>query len=355
MFIPTGGAFRRTLWTAGIGLALAGCVTTGRFRQFEQRVQTQDQATQTSLASLREEARKTQKLQADIRADIIDLRTEFQDITGQISSGQHDTNKEARERQALENSLAMQLSHLQTQLQAEEARLARIEKYLGLKPLPPPPPPKPSEGAPQEAVPGLSSSSVPGAAPLEAPSASAPAQPDSIYAPAEASSASPAAPAAEVRPEEGYEVAYNLFKAGKYEKARGAFEEFVRNNPKMSLVGNAVFWIGETYYRTGNYETAIYKYQEVLQKYPKSPKAPDSLLKTGFALEQMGEKQAALAAFLKVEQQYPKSSQVDLARKKIQELKATPAVSQKDRGNEVQPKTQDPATRKKSPEKQDTR
>jgi len=333
----TVGDLSRLLLSACLGFALAGCVTIGRFEQFQNDVQSRDQTTQANLEELRNEARKTQKIQAEIRADIIDLRTEFQELTGQVSTRQYGSEKATRERQAMESSMAMQLSRIQTQHQAQEARLARLEKYLGLKPLPAPTSKLTGEG--QEEATTLQ----PGAEEqggLEQPSQLS-----------DGTQATPPPAMVTAKPEEAYEVAYRLFKSRKFEKARTAFEQFVLDYPKSGLVGNALFWIGETYYQTGKFENAIFKYQEVLEKYPKGSKAPDALLKTGLALEKMGEKKAALAAFQKVQKKYPNSSQVDLARKKIQELSVN---SKKDTGDESESKAQSPATRKKSTEK-DTR
>ena len=53
----------------------------------------------------------------------------------------------------------------------------------------------------------------------------------------------------------------------------------------------------------------------------------------GLSLEKMGETEAAVAAFKKLQQDYPGSSQVDLARKKVLELKPKPKAPGKDKGH----------------------
>jgi len=305
------------LLAGGLALSFAGCVTTGNFRQFEEQVRSANEATRETLGELREDSRKTQKNQAELKADMIDLRTEFQQLTGDVSSGQHSRSSEAREREAMETSLAMQLSHIQSQLQLQEARMARMEKYLGLKPLPPPSPPTGTRG-----------SGAPG--PEARPEVPAPGEltPEATFSPPV-----PAQPPVTSNPEEAYEVAYRLFKSKKVEGARSAFEQFLRDYPRSSLAGNALFWIGETFYNDGKFEYAIVKYQEVMEKFPKGAKAPDALLKMGLSLEKMGETEAAVAAFKKLQQDYPGSSQVDLARKKVLELKPKPKAPGKDKGH----------------------
>jgi len=298
-------SFLPLLLAAGFGLAAVGCVTSANFRRFEESVRAADQTTRETLQELREDSRKTQKNQADLKADMIDLRTEFQDLAGEVSSGQYTRAGEAKEREAMETSLAMQLSQIQSQLQFQDARMARVEKYLGLKPLPPPAPPTVRRGSgAQRSETGMEASPAEGTFPE-----------------AESSVEILSQPKVKTSPEEAYEVAYRLYQAKKFEGARSAFEQFLQNYPKSSLAANACFWIGETYYQAGKFEHAIVRYQELLEKYPKGSKAPDALLKMGLALEQMGETDAAVAVFRKLQQNYPKSSQVDLAKKKLLQLR----------------------------------
>jgi len=140
-------------------------------------------------------------------------------------------------------------------------------------------------------------------------------------------------------------------RTGQYEKARQAFEQFVQQYPDSKYVNNAVFWTGETYYKLGDYESAILKYQEVLEKFPKESKAPDALLKMGFALEMMGETQAAIAALERLVREYPLADQVELAKRKVAQLKQKDRPSKKDRGNEVKQRPKKTATEKKPQEK----
>ena len=88
-----------------------------------------------------------------------------------------------------------------------------------------------------------------------------------------------APPKKELSAEEAYEMAYHLFKSNENEAARKALDQFVQRYPQSSLVDNALFWMGETYYRTEDYENAVLKYQQVVKEYPKGSKGPDALLK----------------------------------------------------------------------------
>jgi tol-pal system protein YbgF len=232
-------------------------------------------------------------------------------LRGELSSGLHDKEVEGKERESLEASVALQLSYLQQQMETTEARLARIEDYFGLKPL---------AGTKTEKKPMQQASAPP-------PKADGGEKAVALVAPA----AVP--PKKELSPEEAYEMAYHLFKSNENEAARKAFDQFIRRYPESSLVDNALFWIGETYYRLGDYENAVLNYQQVIKKYPKGSKGPDALLKMGYALEKMNEPAAATAAMEKLLKTYPKAPQVKLATRKIEQLKSNQPGPKKDKGN----------------------
>ncbi len=118
-----------------------------------------------------------------------------------------------------------------------------------------------------------------------------------------------------------YQKAYSLFKAGKYEEAQKAFENFVKLFPKSKLLPNAYYWLGETYFKRKMYEKAIINYDEVIVKFPKSSKVPAALLKEGISFMKIGEKDGAKIIFKKILTDYPKSPQAKYARIYLKQLK----------------------------------
>lgn len=291
--------------------------------------------TRKDLETLRTDGQKArdaiQQDQADIKADMIDVHSEVQGLRGEVTSGDHYSSEETKEREAMEQSVAMQLSHVQEQLDSLEARVLRIEDFFGLKK--------------KTSSPKVVEKNVETQKP-------APVPPVPV-----AGKQGTAETGSEVRqekgltPEEAYDLAYRLYKSGRYENARTAFEAFVKRYPGSSLVENSLFWIGQTYYNAGDYENAILKYQMVREKYPKGAKAPDALLKMGFSLEKMGETEAAMAALKKLLKEYPDSSQADLAKQKIRQFTPAETEPQKDRGNEAKEKPKEPTASEKPPEK----
>ena len=110
-------------------------------------------------------------------------------------------------------------------------------------------------------------------------------------------------------PEKQYEFAVSFLKVGDYETAEFALREFIDDNPKHELAGNAQYWYGETFRVRQLYQDAATAYLDAYQKYPKSSKAPVNLLKLGVMLVQIGEKQQGCTMILGVKDQYPKANQ----------------------------------------------
>ena len=110
-------------------------------------------------------------------------------------------------------------------------------------------------------------------------------------------------------PEEQYEFAVSFIKVGDYETAELALREFVDNNSKHKLAGNAQYWYGETFRVRQLYQYAATAYLDGYQKYPKSKKAPVNLLKLGVMLVQIGEKEQGCSMILGVKDQYPEANQ----------------------------------------------
>ena len=110
-------------------------------------------------------------------------------------------------------------------------------------------------------------------------------------------------------PEKQYEFAVSFIKVGDYETAELALREFIDNNAKHRLAGNAQYWYGETFRVRQLYQDAATAYLDGYQKYPKSSKAPVNLLKLGVMLVQIGEKAQGCSMILGIKEQYPKAKQ----------------------------------------------
>lgn len=118
-----------------------------------------------------------------------------------------------------------------------------------------------------------------------------------------------------------YAAAYDLFKQGKYDKAREGFENFLKLYPNTEFSDNAQFWIGECYYFDKNYEKAIVEYDKVSKNFPEGNKVPYALLKQGLSFLKLGDKASAKLLLQQVVKDFPNTSQARLARTKLLEIK----------------------------------
>ncbi|MDR1490327.1 MAG: tol-pal system protein YbgF [Desulfovibrio sp.] len=114
-----------------------------------------------------------------------------------------------------------------------------------------------------------------------------------------------------------YEAALALYYRGSYEKASGAFADFLQNAPASGLAPNAMYWLGECSYARGKYDSAILTFKDVALKFPSHPKAADALLKTGYAYERIGDMGNARFYWQLLLDDYPASSAARTARKRV--------------------------------------
>ncbi len=110
------------------------------------------------------------------------------------------------------------------------------------------------------------------------------------------------------KPDQLYDDAYKAMQAKDYTKAQSLYQQFLTENPKHSLAGNAQYWLGESYYARADYKNAGTAFAEAYQKYPKSPKAPDSLLKLGLSLSAQNRPKDACVVYKQLVKAYPTAS-----------------------------------------------
>ncbi|GMR04917.1 MAG: hypothetical protein BMS9Abin23_0837 [Thermodesulfobacteriota bacterium] len=122
------------------------------------------------------------------------------------------------------------------------------------------------------------------------------------------------------KPEALYERGQNLFMEGRYEDARGVFNELVNLYPTHVLSDNALYWMGESYYSEKNFLDALHVFKDVVKKYPRGNKAPDALLKAGFSYLELNKRDDAWAAFRELIKHYPGTEAALKAEKRLKGL-----------------------------------
>lgn len=120
---------------------------------------------------------------------------------------------------------------------------------------------------------------------------------------------------------EAYDAAYNELKKGNYEQAEQAFLKFMTDYSTSDLIGNANYWLGESYYARGQYAEAAGLFADGFTKYKDNSKAPDNMLKLGLTMKALNKKTEACTAFKGLASEFPKANSA-LKKRADEEAKA---------------------------------
>jgi len=105
-----------------------------------------------------------------------------------------------------------------------------------------------------------------------------------------------------------YKHAFSYLMRHDYDTAEAAFREFIDGNGEDPLAGNAMYWLGETYYVREKFSEAAVTFAEGYEKYPASPKTADNLLKLGFSLARLQRSEDACVALAQLSDEFPNAS-----------------------------------------------
>ena len=94
-----------------------------------------------------------------------------------------------------------------------------------------------------------------------------------------------------------YKFAFQYLRKREYKRAELALLEFIEFHPTDPLAGNAMYWLGKSYYIRGLYDKAADTFITSYEKYSSNSKAPDSLLSLGFSLVRLNRSEDACLAF----------------------------------------------------------
>ena len=109
-------------------------------------------------------------------------------------------------------------------------------------------------------------------------------------------------------PQEKYKYARGLLLKNNFDGAEVALKTFIDEHGDDPLAGNAMYWLGETYYVRDQYAQAAKVFLQGYKVNPKGAKAPDTLLKLGMALAKLEKKKEACSTFKKLSNDFPKLS-----------------------------------------------
>jgi tol-pal system protein YbgF len=140
-----------------------------------------------------------------------------------------------------------------------------------------------------------------------------------------------AASAAELAPElapgapiiggiESYQEGLEHLRRNEIDLAAQKFKAFIASAPTDPRVGDATYWLGETFYARGEFGQAARRFLNVFRDHPTTNRAPDSLVKLGMSLVQLGKTPEACRTLQEVEIRYPNATPTVL-RRALQEMK----------------------------------
>ena len=134
--------------------------------------------------------------------------------------------------------------------------------------------------------------------------------------------ASAATPFAGATDQQAYDGAFALVESQDFASAQVAFESFLAAYPASGLRANAQYWLAETHYAQLDFETALAEFQKVVDQYPASAKLQDALVKIGFCHHELGNLGAAREALLRVTRQFSGTSAAELAEQRLTRIGA---------------------------------
>jgi len=123
-----------------------------------------------------------------------------------------------------------------------------------------------------------------------------------------------------LKPEEQFQLAFDLLRSQKFEQAKKALKKFIADNTDNELAGSAHYWLGEIHLLKKDYREAALVFAEGYQKYPSSIKAPENLYKLAEALSKIDKKNEACNTFEKFLKEYIDHKLVVKINRKISEL-----------------------------------
>jgi len=119
-----------------------------------------------------------------------------------------------------------------------------------------------------------------------------------------------------------YQAAFDLLKAGQYDRAIAGFQGFLSTYPNSALADNAQYWLGEAYYVNKQFPESLAAFHRVAEKYPGSRKLPDALLKIGYCDYELKDYSAARTALEQVPAKFPDSASARLAQQRLEKMAA---------------------------------
>lgn len=264
MVKPSGMSAVGTVGVVFMGLVVAGCAKHSDFIDLREELRTVVKTQEQEQKRLEGVQRRVQTLEAAREKDTDPTRQRLEDLSARLS------RLESRVSKAEESPSPTVASR------PEPPPASELSKVV--KPVKPPTIPEAGTGALIPGVPGLS-------------------------------------------PTSAFNLAYNDYLNGRYDMAVTGFQKFTKDFPSASLVPNAYYWLGESYYNLKDYVRAMQAYDQVVVEHPASEKVPSALYKIGLCALETGDTGKARKYFKRVLEEFSVSEEAKLAKSKLADIR----------------------------------
>ena len=124
----------------------------------------------------------------------------------------------------------------------------------------------------------------------------------------------------DLSPREAFEIAYQDYQAGDYDSAIQGFLSFQQRFPKASLVVDAQYLVGTSYFRTRDCAGATAAYEKMVSDFPHHKNNALALLKLSSLYDAVGKTAEARSALLLLIERHPRAKEAKLARQRLPEV-----------------------------------
>ena len=134
--------------------------------------------------------------------------------------------------------------------------------------------------------------------------------------------AEPTAVVKESEEEKQLEAANALSKDAKHKDAFAAYDKFLKDFPGSALAADAMYGLGYSQFALKNYKSAIATQQKLLDAHPDSAKAPDAMMNMANSQIQLGQVAAAKKTLRELVKKFPNSEVTPTAQKRLKALES---------------------------------
>lgn len=117
-----------------------------------------------------------------------------------------------------------------------------------------------------------------------------------------------------------FEAALGMFRAGDFQSALAAFQQFQAAYPESPYAPSAAFWVGSSQFALKDYKAAIATHKALIALAPDGPRAPDATLNLGFAQLADGDSKAGRSTLEGLVVKFPAAPAAQAAKQRLMAL-----------------------------------